>query len=97
MNVNHKTVLLSLNCIRQLSFVYISWKIHPQKKMILKQFSRVVNQLKISNVRGYSYKAIKRPDFSSKSSKAFVDKKLKDFNLPLILRARIEMAGPLTG
>ena len=65
--------------------------------MILKQFSRLVTRFKSNNVREYSYKAIKRPDFTSKSSKAFVDKKLKDFNLPQILRARIEMAGPLTG
>jgi hypothetical protein len=65
--------------------------------MNLKQIARVVNGIKLNNVRNYSYKAIKRPDFSSKSSKAFVDKKLKDFNLPEILRARIELSGPLTG
>jgi hypothetical protein len=65
--------------------------------MILKQIARVVNRIKLCNVRDYSFKPIKRPDFSSTSSKAFIDKKLKDFNLSQILRARIEMAGPLTG
>jgi hypothetical protein len=65
--------------------------------MILKQLTRVVNRIKLNNVRDYSFKPIKRPDFTSKSSKAYVDKKLKDFNLPQILKARIEMSGPLTG
>lgn len=49
------------------------------------------------SMRYYSFKAIKRPDHSSKSSKAYIDKKLKDFNMQQILRAKIEMSGPLTG
>jgi hypothetical protein len=65
--------------------------------MILKQLSRAIRQVKLNNVREYSFKPIKRPDFTSKSSKAFQEKKLKDFNLVDILRARIEMSGPLTG
>jgi hypothetical protein len=65
--------------------------------MILKQVSRVALQALIKNAREYSFKPIKRPDFSSPSSKAFVEKQMKDFNLQQILRAKIEMSGPLTG
>lgn len=63
----------------------------------IKQLTKTFNLTTIANVRDYSFKTIKRPDFSSTSSKHFVEKKLKDFNLQQIFRARIEMSGPLTG
>lgn len=65
--------------------------------MILRQINRVVDRVARRSVREYSFKAVKRPDFTSTSSKAFVEKKLRDFNLQQILRAKIEMSGPMTG
>lgn len=65
--------------------------------MILRQIKRGINPAILGNVREYSFKTIKRPDFTSPASKAFIDKKLKDFNLKQILKARIELSGPLTG
>lgn len=59
--------------------------------------SRVVNRKTINCCRDYSFKPIKRPDSSSKTSKAYVDKRLKEFNLQQILRTKIEISGPLTG
>lgn len=48
-------------------------------------------------VRYYSFKPIKRPDFTSKSSKAYIDNKMKEYNMPEMLRAKIKMCGPMTG
>lgn len=65
--------------------------------MLLKQLTRIAYRTPIRNIRECSYKPIKRPDFNATSKKVFVDKKLKDFNLQQILRAKIQMAGPITG
>lgn len=47
-------------------------------------------------IREYSYKTVKRPDFTSSSKN--VDRKFKeDYNLQQILRAKIELSGPITG
>lgn len=65
--------------------------------MLLRQITRISYRDPIRNIRECSYKPIKRPDFSASSKKVFVDKKLKDFNLQQILRAKIQMSGPITG
>lgn len=48
-------------------------------------------------MRNFSFKPIKRPDLTSSAGKAYIEKKLKDFNLKKTLRAKIEMSGPITG
>jgi NADH dehydrogenase [ubiquinone] 1 alpha subcomplex assembly factor 7 len=64
--------------------------------MILRQFNRISRLTSVTNVRECSYKPIKRPDFNSPKAKAVIDKKFKEFNLSQILKARIELSGPLT-
>jgi hypothetical protein len=66
-------------------------------KMILKQLNKLARLTTVANVREYSYKPIKRPDFNSPKTKAVIDKKFKELNLSQILKARIELTGPLTG
>lgn len=65
--------------------------------MIFRQLKRLLEVTYKTNVREYSYKPIKRPDFNSVRSKAFVENKMKEYNLAQILRARIELSGPITG
>lgn len=65
--------------------------------MLLKQLSRLPYRSMNIITREYCYKPIRRPSFNSQAKKVFVDKQLKDFNLQQILRAKIEMSGPITG
>lgn len=65
--------------------------------MILKHYRSIANLPLLGPTRKYSYKPIKRPDFTSSARQEFVDKKLKDFKLHQVLRAKIEMSGPVTG
>lgn len=65
--------------------------------MLLNQIAKIFHRSSLRNIRECSYKPIKRPDFSLSSKKVFIDKKLKDFNLQQILRAKIQMSGPITG
>lgn len=48
-------------------------------------------------VRYCSYKPIKRVNLNSTPKKAYVEKKLKEFDLEKVLRSKIEVSGPLTG
>lgn len=48
-------------------------------------------------VRYYSYKPIKRANLNELSNKAFVEKKLKEYDIAKVLRSQIEVSGPLTG
>lgn len=64
--------------------------------MFLKPSSRLIAQSVIGNARGFCYKPIKRPDFNSTSSKKFVEQKMKSFELNKVLRAKIDMTGPIT-
>lgn len=65
--------------------------------MLLKFMGRVFDRSYLANIRKYSFKPIKRPDLTSASKKEYVGKKMKDFSVQQILRAKIEMTGPLTG
>ena len=63
-----------------------------------KMFRRIfLSNLLINNVRNYSYKPIKRPTINSPSNKAFVEKKLKDYDLAKALKSIIEATGPIPG
>lgn len=64
--------------------------------MILRNFHKIARLTSVANVRDYSYKPIKRPDFSSPKAKAVIEQKTKEFNLPQILKARIDLSGPIT-
>ena len=48
-------------------------------------------------VRYCSYKPIKRVNLNSTPKKAYVEKKLKEFDLEKVLRSKIEVTGPMTG
>lgn len=80
-----------------LQFTKILKLFHPRSMMILRELRRVMSPALLGNMRNYSFKPIKRPDFNSPASKAFVERKLKDFNLKQILQAKIKFSGPLTG
>lgn len=61
-------------------------------------FSRVFrSSLVISLSRNYSYKPIKRPSLNTATSKAFVEQKLKEYDLEKVLKTQIEATGPITG
>jgi hypothetical protein len=61
-------------------------------------FSRVLkSSIAINLARNYSYKAIKRPTINATTNKAFVEKKLKEYDLAKVLRSQIEISGPITG
>lgn len=61
-------------------------------------FSRVLRNSLANNLsRNYSYKPIKRPTLNSVTNKAFVEKKLKEYDLAKVLRSQIEVTGPITG
>ncbi|XP_070492211.1 protein arginine methyltransferase NDUFAF7 homolog, mitochondrial [Chironomus tepperi] len=47
-------------------------------------------------VRYCSYKPIKRVNLNSAPKKAYVEKKLKEFDLEKVLRSKIEVSGPMT-
>lgn len=66
--------------------------------MILIQFSRVLNRsVAIQNARWFSYKAIKRPNLNSSANKAYVEKKMQEFDLAKSLKTKILLSGPITG
>lgn len=61
-------------------------------------FSRVLRSSIAFNLsRNYSYKPIKRPSINAATNKAFVEKKLKEYDLVKVLRSQIEVTGPITG
>jgi hypothetical protein len=54
-------------------------------------------QLIVNHARYCSYKAVKRPSLNAVGNKAFVDKKMAEYDLPKILKSKIESTGPITG
>lgn len=58
-------------------------------------FRRLFNS--INSVRYFSYKPIKRPSLNSPSNKAYVENKLKEYDIAKVLRSKIEATGPITG
>lgn len=66
--------------------------------MIFHQIKKYSINYQVYNyVRNYCYKPIKRPNLNSPSSKAFIEKKLKEFDLSKVLYSKIQASGPIPG
>jgi hypothetical protein len=52
--------------------------------------------LTVEYARCFSYKAIKRPSLSKTLNAEYVDRKMKEFDLPKLLRTKIQASGPIT-
>ena len=60
-------------------------------------FSQVLKNNSVSLlIRNFSYKPIKRPSPKSTSNSAFVENKLKEYDLAKVFRSKIETSGPIT-
>ncbi|KAG5681943.1 hypothetical protein PVAND_011344 [Polypedilum vanderplanki] len=58
------------------------------------RFSR--NILSSQHIRCFCYKAIKRPNLNKAPDKEYIEKKMKEYDLPKLLQRKIQVSGPIT-